>query len=110
MMNIDEIKKDNTVIFAKDDKVVLKGEIDQAKPGEFLNPFFENVISQMNDSVILDVQELEFMNSSGLKAIITFVMNRKKDSKLIIKVDMDKTWQKTSLKVVASLDSNIIIE
>ena len=113
-MNIQKIKKDNTIMFAKNRTIFLTGKIEQLNPNEFLDPFFEMVISKMGDSVInegliLDVRQLNFMNSSGLRAILSFIMKRKGNIKLSIKIDNSKTWQRTSLKIAAKLDPAVVI-
>jgi len=109
-MNISIIKYKDVELSAIDNIVTIKGEINQESPEVFLTPFFGNVIAQMENTVILNLKELQFLNSSGIKSIITFLIKRKPGSKVIIKSDTASTWQRTSLKVLANLDSKISLE
>jgi len=95
----------------KGDTIYLKGEIDDVDPGVFLTPFFDLAKAQMDDVIRMDFTSLEFLNSSGIKCIVSFVMDKKPGSKIIFVTDRNKTWQKTSLEVIQSLDEdNISIE
>lgn len=110
-INIPEQKYDNATISGSGDTLYLKGEIDDLDPGQFLTDFFETAKEQMDHLVKIDFTELEFLNSSGIKCIVTFVMDKNPDSKIVFITDNTKTWQKTSLEVIQSLDEeNILIE
>lgn len=101
----------SATISATNDTAVLKGEIDDAEPGIFLTPFFNKIKTQMGNRVKLDFSLLEFLNSSGIKCIVSFVMGKHPGTQVIFVTDPGKTWQKTSLEVIQSLDEdNIFIE
>lgn len=108
-LTIPEETHDKFKFSASGDTVVLKGEIDVQDPGIILNPFFNKVLTQMDNSVRIDITELDFLNSSGIKVFVSFIMKKQPDAKVIIKVDKSKTWQMTSVEVVQSLDENNII-
>lgn len=93
---------------AEGDTVFLKGTIRDANPGAYLNPFFEQVVGQMGPAIQIDVSKLDFINSSACKALMTFIIKRKANSKLVIKTDTTKTWQAVTLKVMQALDKNNI--
>ncbi len=100
-----------SIISGKDDTIYLKGEIDDVDPGKFLTQFFETAKDQMDEIIRIDFKELEFLNSSGIKCIVTFVMDKNPGSKIVFITDSSKTWQRTSLEVIQSLDEdNISIE
>ena len=110
-IKITEETHDRVTLSAADDTAILKGEIDVAKPGNILNPFFDKIKDQMDEQVRLDFTNLDFLNSSGIKCIVSFVMGKKPGSKVVFVVDSNKTWQETSLEVIQSLDEdNISIE
>ena len=93
------------------DTIVLEGEIDQQYPDDYLDPFFADVIEQMGKSVTLDIAELDYINSLGIKCLVTFIVKRKANSKVFIKTNKSKSWQRMALKIIKSLDErNIIIE
>jgi hypothetical protein len=109
-MEITAIKLKDLEIYAKDDTVTLKGEINQENPEHFLTPFFTKVIEEMDGDIILDLRELEFLNSSGIKPLLEFLMKRNKQWRVNIKSDPNSTWQRTSLKVLTGIDDNVVLE
>lgn len=110
-IQIDEQIHNKAIISGKGETLHLKGEIDDVDPGVFLTAFFELAKEQMDQIIKIDFSKLEFLNSSGIKCIVTFVMDKKPDSKIVFITDSNKTWQRTSLEVIQSLDEdNISIE
>lgn len=110
-IHIPEQTVNKSTLYGKGDTIFLKGEIDDAEPGIFLTPFFDLAKDQMDQTIRIDFRGLEFLNSSGIKCIVSFVMDKKPGSKIIFITDSGKTWQKTSLEVIQSLDEeNIFIE
>lgn len=95
----------------------FKGNIDQANPGDFMDPMLdrvhERVLSNKVPSVIADFTELQFCNSSGIKALINWVMKQMEmapDSRYPVKFLYSKkvTWQQTSLKAITFLARGIV--
>jgi len=110
-MNIQEKIAGTAKISASGDTALFEGEIDMQNPSDFLNPFFEDIASQMTKTVRLDFTLLEYLNSSGIKCIVSFVLSRPDNSQVIFVVDNNKSWQKTSFEVIQSLDEeNISIQ
>ncbi len=110
-MNIKESIVGTARISAKDNTATLSGEIDMQTPGDYLNPFFKEVIQQMDGDVRLDFTCLEYLNSSGIKCIVSFVLSKPDDHRITFIVDKKKSWQKTSFEVIQSLDEdNIFIQ
>ncbi len=103
-INISEETYGKVVLSAENDIAFLKGEIDTADPGEYLTPFFNKIIEQMDGTVKVNFTQLNFLNSSGIKCIVSFVMNKKSDDQVVFLTDKGKTWQKTSLAIIKSLD------
>ncbi|MBN1697989.1 MAG: hypothetical protein JW881_10785 [Spirochaetales bacterium] len=99
---------DRATISARDNTIVLEGDIDHDNPDSFLKPFFKEVSSRFHDLLILDITNLEFLNSSGIKCMLDFLKTRAPESKVIIKTDRSKTWQRNSMSVVQSLDEHNI--
>ncbi len=106
-LNIPEKKIGQSIISASGDTVVLKGEINDINPDIFLSPFFDKILKSMGSTLTIDVSDLDFINSSGIKSLVVFIMKRP-SSKIIIQSDTSKSWQKTSLKILQSLDEKNI--
>ncbi|MBN2443375.1 MAG: hypothetical protein JXJ04_18585 [Spirochaetales bacterium] len=109
-MKVMKIKQKDIEVSADDHIIVMKGEVNQEKPELFLTPFFKKVIAEMDRDIILDLTQLEFLNSSGIKPIIGFLIMRDPGYRVKIKTSPTTTWQRTSLKVLAELDDNIVLE
>lgn len=107
-INIPEQIHDKAIISGDGDTIFLRGEIDDFDPGHFLTDFFETAKRQMDKVIKIDFTQLEFLNSSGIKCIVTFVMDKNPDSKIVFITDSSKTWQRTSLEVIQSLDEDNI--
>jgi len=110
-MNIEERISGSAKLSASGDTAIFTGEIDMRSPSDFLSPFFDEIAVQMGELVRLDFTPLEYLNSSGIKCIVSFVLSKAEGSRIIFVVDNNKSWQKTSFEVIQSLDEgNIIIE
>jgi len=109
LMNINEIKTKKASVFAKNNVVYFKGDFDLLDNQNFLDPFFKEVIKQMSDKITFDLSETTFMNSRVINSFVSFFLNRKSGSKVILKVNKLTPWQKTSVKILAKLDPNKII-
>lgn len=107
-LNIEKEIHNEAIIYAKDNIVYLEGEIDQTDPDRFLVPFFKNIILQMEEMVYIDVRKLEYLNSAGIECILEFIINRKPGTKIVIKIDKLKNWQKGAVDVIKSLDEKHI--
>ena len=106
--NIKKEKHNEVLIYAKKNIVFIEGEIDQTDPDLFLRPFFQKIIHQMEDLIYIDIRKLEYLNSAGIKCFLDFIMKRKPDSKLIIKINKLKDWQISAIDVIKSLDEKHI--
>jgi hypothetical protein len=98
-------------ISAEGNTVILEGDIDHNDPEIFIRPFFNKVLSNIRELVIIDMRNLEFLNSSGIKCLLDFIKSKPQGAKVIIKTDKKKTWQRKSMTVLQSLDKdNITLE
>ena len=107
-LNIEKIKQDRMEVEVFDDDanicVKFRGDIDMEDPGLFLDPFFDQLHEGMIDNKIKEVKadfkELNFLNSSGIKAVAKWIMKLtdvKDKYKIRIIYNRDITWQVTSL-------------
>jgi hypothetical protein len=92
--------------------VSFVGDIDMQDPGEILDPLFDKVhngsLAGGIKQVDLDFTKLNFLNSSGIKAIAKWIMkiaDLGADKKYLIRIVHNKniTWQVTSLPTLTFL-------
>ena len=97
--------------------VIFTGDIDIADPSVILDPFFESIhsgsLSQGMNAVVADFSKLDFLNSSGIKAIAKWIMKQastSQDQKYKIKIQYNNavTWQATSLPTLKFLVPDIV--
>jgi hypothetical protein len=103
---VDYDSKSTTVIFKG--SLRLSGTEDYSPIAELLGD-----VAQQNHSLItLDLQGLEFLNSSGISMISKFVINLRKQniSQLLIKGSDNIPWQAKSLKNLQRLMPNLTLE
>jgi hypothetical protein len=86
----------------------LGGMADYAPIVELL----DQVREQQLDTLILNLEKLEFLNSSGISMLSKFVINIRKtgNSQLTIKGSNNIAWQGKSLKNLQRLMPNLILE
>lgn len=103
-LSLPEEKYDNVTIYAQDDCVYLKGEIDQQAPAKFLDGFFDKVLAADSTQILIDVTDLDYINSSGIGCMLVFMMKLKAKAKITIKIDVSKNWQRKSFQYMQSVD------
>jgi hypothetical protein len=108
------------VMDGRDGGLVLKfsGTIDHVNPGEFIDPLLDQVHSQVMEKRIPQVEadftELGFLNSSGIKSLIKWVMKQttlSEDRRYPIRFVYSSkvTWQQTSLKAITHLAKGTVV-
>lgn len=115
-LSIDPIVQDKIKIDVSDNgagiKVKFVGDIDMEDPSIVLDPLFERIhggmVSKKIPDVVADFQGLNFLNSSGIKAVAKWIMKLAMlpaDQKYLIKIAHNKaiTWQVTSLPTLTFL-------
>lgn len=120
-MNLESLEVGKASITPSTDggTVTLKivGEIDMQDPSLEIGPYMEKIHNAFLDSgvkeVETDFQELKFMNSSGIKVFVNWIMKLNlapEDKKYKIKIlyKKDVTWQTSSLPVLQKLQPTLI--
>ena len=111
-----EIKTDNyNVVYDKasqsiifDGSLRLNGMAEYAPISELLN----NVVKQEPEKIILNLKELNFLNSSGISLLSKFVINVRKQQniQMIVMGAKDIPWQGKSLKNLQRLMPGLTLE
>jgi hypothetical protein len=100
------------------DTVFIAGEIDQLTPRDFMGGFFEIVHSMALGEglaeVKVDVTELAFLNSSGIKEVLSWILRRnrippEKKYKMNFLFDPAVAWQPITLPRLRDLDPDCIV-
>ena len=74
--------------------------------------FLNHVVEQEPSEVILNLQNLKFLNSSGISMLSKFVINvrKKKNIQMIVMGSKDIPWQSKSLKNLQRLMPSLKLE
>jgi hypothetical protein len=120
-IGIDPCEKENAKIEVKDNEegitVYFHGKINMQNPGAIFGPFFDEMHQKIVDNgiknVTADFTDLQFLNSSGLKSIIRWIMNDANlpdDKQYNIKILYNKEigWQETSLTTFKDLVPDLV--
>jgi hypothetical protein len=107
----------NTKSMSQKPYVLFKGVIDLPDPGIVLTPYFTDVhnavLADGYKEVIFDMSDLEYINSSGIKSIIKFVIkiltiDVSRRYQVVINYTSKKGWQPSSFKPVMLLAPKIV--
>ncbi|GAB6088531.1 hypothetical protein [Spirochaeta dissipatitropha] len=113
-LGVDAVQVERLKIDVQDSPAQLTfiGDIDMEDPSTILDPFFtkthEGMLANGLKEIQVDVTSLNFLNSSGIKAISKWIMQLAAlgdDQKYVIKLkhNPDITWQATSLPTLTYL-------
>lgn len=96
----------NNIIF--DGSLRLNGTAEYASITELL----EEVAQQEPEKIILDLKELNFLNSSGISVLSKFVINirRRKNIQMVVIGAKKNPWQGKSLKNLQRLMPSLKLE
>jgi hypothetical protein len=99
--------------------VHFTGCIDEADPGAFLDPLLDGLHQRAVDErwpgLVADFTRLEFLNSSGIKALARWVLRQKADPagahyRITLRYASRFTWQRVSFKTLAMLSDTVQAE
>ena len=91
-----------------DGSLRLNGTAEYASITELLN----NVARQEPEKIVLDLKELNFLNSSGISILSKFVINvrRRKNIQMVVIGAKKNPWQNKSLKNLQRLMPSLKLE
>lgn len=115
------LKYENVVIELNEENgaslLKFSGAIDMRDPSQKITPYLgrihKHLIKNNVKELTADFTDLEFMNSSGIKTVISWIISLKdtdeaKRYKLTIIYDPDSTWQKSSVYVINRLFPDLV--
>lgn len=102
-----KLQKDELNIVCDGSKISFTGVMDFPE-WEEIEEFFARIINenQFTTPVILDFKRLEYANSSAIRTLGNFVAQI--NTPLILYLNKEKTWQKMALKLLTSLQADIL--
>ena len=97
-------------------RVAMSGAVEMRDPGDALNPYWtliDEEARRRNVKVVeLDVQDLNFMNSSGILTLVRWITRCKSHGscyRLVLRYDRNVTWQRASIPTLAKLAPNVVV-
>jgi len=116
-LSVKPIEESGVVLKAEGETVTISGNIEIQEPGRIMSPFFkavhEGILSNNIKAVRVDITKLDYLNSSGIKEIVDWVMkldelpeNKKYQIKFIC--NPNALWQETSISTIEFLNTDFI--
>ncbi len=96
-------------------RLIVSGAVEMRDPGEMLNPFWTRIDTEARNrklqSVEVDLQDLSFMNSSGILTLVRWITKLKANAayRLVFRYDRNVTWQRSSIPTLAKLAPNVVV-
>lgn len=97
-------------------RIAMSGAVEMRDPGDALNPYWtliDEEARRRNVKVVeLDVQDLNFMNSSGILTLVRWITRCKSTPdcyRLVLRYDRNVTWQRASIPTLAKLAPNVVV-
>lgn len=120
-INVGNLKLDKVSMTVSDSQdaaeLKLVGEIDVEDPTQEIKPFFnklhEGIVAAGLKTVNVDVLQLSFMNSSGIKEMVNWIMKvnvtpAPNKYKINLIYSRSITWQESSLPVLQKLHPDVV--
>lgn len=116
-INIAKINQIGAEISVAGDIVRFSGSIDTPKPGLFLKPFFSELNTQLVsngvNSVTIDLRDLNFLNSSGIKEFVCWIMGLselKESEQYTVEfiTNPNQVWQESSITILTHLNKKLV--
>ncbi len=96
-----EYKDETFSISLNGTKLAFQGKIEKSNY-EDLSSFLKKVDDSVKETEMqVDLRQLDFLNSSGIRSLAVFFLESKKNIRIII--DPGKTWQKVGITPLESL-------
>lgn len=95
----------------------ITGNIISPNPGHFMEPFLadfhKKVITAGYKSIVLDVTQLTFLNSAGIRALVDWILlleelQPEKQYSIKILYSSKHLWQESSMSTLVYLNPNLI--
>lgn len=111
------VNEGNVQLRGEGDTVLISGNIDSQAPSKFLMPFFKDVhnevISKNIKEIKLDIRKLNFLNSSGIKELVDWILKLDtlpEEQKYVITIltNPELLWQESSISTLVYLNTKLV--
>jgi hypothetical protein len=116
-INIPTINKSGIEMKVTKNTVFFSGSINHPKPGEFMEPFIQNVhdsiVSNHIKEIKVDITQLRFLNSAGIRELVDWVMKMSslpddKRYKIQFICSTEHKWQESSMSTLIYLNADYL--
>ena len=95
--------------------IAMSGAVEMRDPGVVFNPYWNGIDDDIRRKgikrVVVDMRDLNFMNSSGILTLVRWITRVKghgnQPYKIELQFDRNVTWQRTSVPTLAKLAPEI---
>ena len=121
-IQVENLEYENITLYVNDTddgiEILFQGSIDMEYPHERLDPYFnqihEAVIQKRIKHVYCNFKELQYINSSGIRSIIKWILELKglKDTdnfyNMTLVISSEHKWQVASFEFIAKISPAVI--
>ncbi len=116
-INAQSVNNSGIVMNAAGDKITISGSVEVADPGKIMGPFFkeahQSILANNVKAVDVDITNLTFLNSSGIKEFVDWVIKLEELSddqryKINFQCNPELVWQESSISTIELLNSDYI--
>ena len=111
------VKEANVELKFIDNTIYISGNIDCQNPRYFMEPFFTDIhnflIENSIKKVITDITQLKFLNSSGIRELVDWVMkleslSEREKYSITFLCNPDYLWQESSIATIVFLNNELV--
>lgn len=112
-LKVTHVKKGGIELKAEGTTIFISGCVNHPSPGTFIEPFISevhnNVLKQKIKEVVVNITDLRFLNSAGIRELVDWVMKLNSlndDEKYSIKFlcSSEFLWQESSMSTLVYLN------
>ena len=116
-LKVKSVKNSGIEIYTEGITIYFSGSINHPHPGEFLEPFIQEVhkeiIANKIKGIKVDIKDLKFLNSAGIREFVDWVMQLnklpdEKKYKIQFICSSRYKWQESSMSTLIYLNSSYL--
>ena len=96
-----EYRDEFFILKVDENQYLFEGKIEKNDYKELMDFLGKSIKKVTGDEIIMDFRSLEYLNSSGIRAVAVFLMDAGKKAQLIINPEI--TWQRVGISPLAAI-------